>query len=338
MEAGVAAQIALNTCESDKIDVNPVAMVAAVMATPLKLSRGLLFITDGSPAYARRYTHQGEEPVHTHSFVEIAVVVAGTGVHLSSSGRQELQVGDVVLLRPGVWHGYEDCARLALYNCCISTDLLRNELSWTREDSRLGYLLWTGPHSLQRRGLLTTHLEEVDLRTCVGYLEALDRLRDRSIQKHRADVIGWVSLFLGHLSRTVDTGQDEAAADCSVTHPTVMRVVGMVEGDLAHDWTLAELAGAVALSPAYLVRLFKSATGLPPMAYLGRLRVETAADLLLRTDEPVTSIARAVGWPDQSHFARRFKAYFGLSATTYRNRFRHLAGAAGAPDRTWREP
>ncbi|MBT2232016.1 AraC family transcriptional regulator [Nonomuraea sp. NEAU-A123] len=302
-----------------------------MMATPLKLSRGLLFITDGSPAYARRYTHQGEEPVHTHSFVEIAVVVAGTGVHLSSSGRQELQVGDVVLLRPGVWHGYEDCARLALYNCCIGTDLLRNELSWTREDSRLGYLLWTGPHSLQRRGLLTTHLEEVDLRTCVGYLEALDRLRDRSIQKHRADVIGWVSLFLGQLSRTVDTGQDEAAADCSVTHPTVMRVVGMVEGDLAHDWTLAELAGAVALSPAYLVRLFKSATGLPPMAYLGRLRVETAADLLLRTDEPVTSIARAVGWPDQSHFARRFKAYFGLSATTYRNRFRHLAGA---PDRT----
>ena len=65
-----------------------------------------------------------------------------------------------------------------------------------------------------------------------------------------------------------------------------------------------------------------SATGLPLMAYLGLLRVETAADLLLRTDEPVTSIARAVGWPDQSHFARRFKAYFGLSATTYRNRFR----------------
>jgi AraC family L-rhamnose operon transcriptional activator RhaR len=35
----------------------------------------------------------------------------------------------------------------------------------------------------------------------------------------------------------------------------------------------------------------------------------------------VTSIGRAVGWPDQSGFARRFKAHYGLSATTYRKRF-----------------
>ena len=35
---------------------------------------------------------------------------------------------------------------------------------------------------------------------------------------------------------------------------------------------------------------------------------------------------RAVGWPDQSGFARRFKAHYGLSATTYRKRF--ATGAA----------
>ncbi|MER6944143.1 AraC family transcriptional regulator [Nonomuraea sp. NPDC000554] len=289
--------------------------------TPLGSSRGLLYFADGSPAYARRYPHEGEEPVHTHSFVEIAVVVAGSAVHHSLSGRRRLQVGDVVLLRPGVWHGYEECAGLVLYNCCVGTDLLRNELSWTREDPQLGYLLWTGPHSLQRRGLLTTHLDDGELARCVGYLEALDRLRARHLDKHRADVIGWLSLFLGQLSRTATAGQDEVA-NGTVTHPTVMRVMAMLEGDPAHDWTLAELARVVALSPAYLVRLFKSATGLPPMAYLARLRVETASDLLLRTDDPVTAIARAVGWPDQSYFARRFKSYFGLSATVYRNRFR----------------
>ncbi|MEU0569902.1 AraC family transcriptional regulator [Nonomuraea sp. NPDC005983] len=289
--------------------------------TPLRSSRGLLYFADGSPAYARRFTHEGEEPVHTHSFVEIAVVVAGSAVHHSLSGRRRLQVGDVVLLRPGVWHGYEECAGLTLYNCCVGTDLLRNELSWTREDPQLGYLLWTGPHSLQRRGLLTTHLDDVELGRCVGYLEALDRLRALHLDKHRADVIGWLSLFLGQLSRTATAGQDEMAHG-TVTHPTVLRVMGLLEGDPAHDWTLAELSRTVALSPAYLVRLFRSATGLPPMAYLARLRVETASDLLLRTDDPVTAIARAVGWPDQSYFARRFKSYFGLSATVYRNRFR----------------
>jgi AraC family L-rhamnose operon transcriptional activator RhaR len=75
------------------------------------------------------------------------------------------------------------------------------------------------------------------------------------------------------------------------------------------------------------VRLFKASTGLPPMAYLAQLRAEHAAALLLHTNQPITYISQAVGWADQNYFARRFKAHYGLSATTYRARF-----AAGAFD------
>ena len=62
-----------------------------------------------------------------------------------------------------------------------------------------------------------------------------------------------------------------------------------------------------------------------------------AATLLLHSDQPVTCIGQAVGWPDQNYFARRFKAHYGLSATTYRARFAtsavHLAPnrAGGLP-------
>ena len=78
--------------------------------------------------------------------------------------------------------------------------------------------------------------------------------------------------------------------------------------------TSRELAEQLHLSPSYLLRLFKSSTGMPPTAYLARRRVETAAGLLLHTTQPVTQ-------PDQNYFARHFKAHFGLSATSYRNRF-----------------
>jgi AraC-like DNA-binding protein len=44
-------------------------------------------------------------------------------------------------------------------------------------------------------------------------------------------------------------------------------------------------------------------------------------------DAPVTSVGRAVGWPDQNYFARRFKAHYGLSAATYRKRFAAWAAA-----------
>jgi AraC family L-rhamnose operon transcriptional activator RhaR len=58
-----------------------------------------------------------------------------------------------------------------------------------------------------------------------------------------------------------------------------------------------------------------------PSTNLARLRAENAATLLLHTDQPVTCIGHAVGWPDQNYFARRFKAHYGLAATTYRARF-----------------
>src|SRR5262245_1426634 len=97
-------------------------------------ANNLLYFTDGWLAYAGRHLHDPAHHVHTHSFVEVAVVTGGDGVHRSAAGRVPLAIGDAVLLRPGVWHGYEECHRLEVFNCCFSTDLLHRELAWTRED------------------------------------------------------------------------------------------------------------------------------------------------------------------------------------------------------------
>lgn len=294
---------------------------------PVENLRTLLRFINGAVAYAGHYLHEGTHPVHTHSFVEVAVVMGGQGVHYSLAGRQELAVGDVVVLRPGVWHGYENCHRLDLYNCCFSTELLHGELAWTREDPLLGHLLWTGPYSAARRGVLTTRLDPVSLDESVVHLDALDRLHLRPVGEHRATIIGRLALFLSCVARTVarDDDLDSDATEIGRTHPAVIEAMRMMEERPAHHWTLAELAAALHLAPGYLVRLFKSATGLPPIAYLARHRLEAAAAQLLYTDHPICRIAEAVGWPDQNYFARRFKAHYGLTASTYRTRFTHYS-------------
>jgi AraC family L-rhamnose operon transcriptional activator RhaR len=290
-------------------------------APPVEDANGLLYFTDGTLAYAGHHLHEGSHPEHTHSFVEIAVMIGGEGAHRSLAGTRPLRPGDVIMLRPGVWHGYAQCRRLDLYNCCFSTELLGRELAWTREDPLLGYLLWTGPHAMRRRGMLTAHLDPAALAESVEHLDALDRLRAKPIGPHRGDIIGRLALFLGCLARAVAQDRDTGDEPAGPTHPAVVQAMRLMEAQLAHRWTLTELAGRLHLAPGYLVRLFKSATGLPPMAYLSRYRVETAATLLLHTDEPVTHIGSSVGWPDQNYFARRFKAHYGLSATAYRQRF-----------------
>src|SRR6266496_6247305 len=106
-------------------------------------------IFEGTMVHAGPHLHEKSHPLHTHSFFEIALITGGEGVHHSLAGRQQLQIGDVILLRPGVWHQYDECRGLQVYNCCFSADLVQRELAWTREDPLLGYLLWTGPFSAQ---------------------------------------------------------------------------------------------------------------------------------------------------------------------------------------------
>jgi AraC family L-rhamnose operon transcriptional activator RhaR len=265
--------------------------------------------------------HERDSPVHTHSFVEIAFAVSGAATHHSQAGQREMQPGDVLVLRPGVWHGYQDCQLFEVYNCCFSSELLRRELSWTREDPLLGFLLWAGPYSSPGRGVLTISLPPSVLGDCLIHLDALAALRHRPLALHRPDIVGRLALLFGQLGQVVAQARSDLSAESGAAHPAVVQAMRLLEADLARNWTLTGLAAELHLAPGYLVRLFNAATGLPPMAYLGQLRAEHAAVLLLHSEEPVTSIGRAVGWPDQSGFARRFKAHYGLSATTYRKRF-----------------
>jgi AraC family L-rhamnose operon transcriptional activator RhaR len=298
---------------------------------PLGTSQGLFHFTEGTLAYAGCYLHDHDSPVHTHSFVEIAFAVGGAGTHHCLAGRHELRTGDVVLLRPGVWHGYENCQNLNVYNCCFSGELLRRELSWTREDPLLGYLLWAGPYSSPGRGVLMTSLSGSAFDECLVHLDALAALRYRPLDRHRSDIVGRLSLLFSQLAQAVErTDPMPLPREPGPAHPAVGRAMRLLEADLARRWTLTELAGDLHLTPGHLVRLFKAATGLPPMTYLAQVRAEHAAVLLLHSDEPMTGIGRAVGWPDQNYFARRFKAHYGLSATTYRKRFATAArGVSG---------
>ena len=297
---------------------------------PLGTAQGLFHFTDGALAYAIPYLHDHDSPVHTHSFVEIAFTVSGAGIHSCLNGRRELQAGDVILLRPGVWHGYENCRDLKIYNCCFSSELLRRELSWTREDPLLGYLLWAGPYSSPARGMLLTALAPAVFGECLTHLDALAALRSQPQEWHRAEVIGLLSLLFSRIGQVVARAGGLVPGNPGPTHPAVGHAMRLMEADLARHWTLTDLAEDLHLTPGHLVRLFKGATGLPPMAYLAQVRAEHAAVLLLHSDEPISEISRMVGWPDQNHFARRFKAHYGLSATTYRKRF--ATGAAHLHD------
>jgi transcriptional regulator GlxA family with amidase domain len=68
-------------------------------------------------------------------------------------------------------------------------------------------------------------------------------------------------------------------------------------------------------------RRFANATGLTPIAYVQRLRIEDAKRRLERTDAPVDEISWRVGYEDAAFFRRLFKRTTGLAPGAYRKRF-----------------
>lgn len=69
-------------------------------------------------------------------------------------------------------------------------------------------------------------------------------------------------------------------------------------------------------------RRFTTATGMTPIDYVQRLRVEDAKRRLERTDAAVDEISWRVGYEDAAFFRRLFKRTTGMTPGAYRKRFR----------------
>jgi AraC-like DNA-binding protein len=82
--------------------------------------------------------------------------------------------------------------------------------------------------------------------------------------------------------------------------------------------TLPQICDATNLSVYHFVRLFRRETGMSPMRYVTRYRIEKAKEFLQTTTHPVGEIARMVGIPDQYTFARTFRKFVSQSPTQYR--------------------
>jgi transcriptional regulator GlxA family with amidase domain len=74
-------------------------------------------------------------------------------------------------------------------------------------------------------------------------------------------------------------------------------------------------------------RRFSKATGMSPMEYVHRLRLEEAKQMLETGDEPVEAVAAEVGYQDTSFFGRLFRRRVGLTPAHYRRRFSSLRRA-----------
>ena len=126
------------------------------------------------------------------------------------------------------------------------------------------------------------------------------------------------SMFIETVRRHVEHLAPERAGWLGGLHdPIVGRALALMHADLAATWTLASLAKKCAASRSVLAERFTKLVGQPPMQYLARARMQTAAQLLRRRGATVAEIARDVGYESEAAFSRAFKKTHGVAPSDW---------------------
>lgn len=103
-------------------------------------------------------------------------------------------------------------------------------------------------------------------------------------------------------------------------HPNskISQTIDYIHANLSSPLTLSDLSGICNLSNDYFSRLFLKTTGIRPIDYINRKRIETAQLQLVTTNDPIEKIALETGIDNFSYFNRMFKKYSCSTPGKYR--------------------
>jgi AraC-like DNA-binding protein len=103
--------------------------------------------------------------------------------------------------------------------------------------------------------------------------------------------------------------------------PLLARALGRLHADVAHAWSVEELARAAGLSRSAFSERFSQKVGVPPMQYLIDWRIALAKAMLQRDSPPLEAVAAAIGYQSASAFSTAFRREVGRPPSHFaRNR------------------
>jgi AraC-like DNA-binding protein len=215
------------------------------------------------------------------------------------------EAGDVLLIRGGSsFH----CRGLATATTIVSVNL-------EAEVSFLSHRSWTELlHVPVKPAVDTTEL--VPLLDRMLHTAAAATPGQALLQQ--ADLLRIIGLLLDQLYVAGGSYPEELRP---VTDRRIQSVIEYIARHPAQCPSLRQLAELAGVSESHVRKLFMRETGLAPMSFVQRLKINHAKRLLQETGERISDIAYQLGYEDANYFARIFKKLSGYAPADFRRRY-----------------
>jgi transcriptional regulator GlxA family with amidase domain len=131
-------------------------------------------------------------------------------------------------------------------------------------------------------------------------------------------------IFLVDSGRKIQTPYQMFEFSKSHGDDLIVKTQDWIESHYKENITMSKLENIANCSAKTLTRRFQKVTGITPLAYLQKLRIEIAKRLLESKDITFNEITWEIGYNDSSSFHKSFKLETGLTPIEYRSKFSML--------------
>ena len=234
---------------------------------------------------------------HNHTFFQVLYIKSGTGFLKINNKAYDLNEGDFYIFKPLENHEFHATSE-SLNTLEAKFDVLDNELN--NELSALDNFI----------PVKKIYFERIFTDLIYEYTNG---------GEFSEDVIKSIfTEFIIHLLRSNNKRDAK-----SVSKNPFLAVTNYIEKHHREDLKLENLAAIMHMEKSYFLRQFKKNIGKTPMAYVNRVKIDRAKDLIENSDMNITQISEFLGYSSIHHFSNSFKKITGISPKQYIYSLKH---------------
>lgn len=239
-----------------------------------------------------------------YDFYLMHLVLSGKGAFTLNGRRHELAAGDTFLIQPEELISYEsDPDHPWRYRWIAFTGTTASELL-----QGAGFGEGCPVVSLKDYRKASLYFRSI-------YLTFRSARPSASVQS-----AGFVHLLMALYQDNRAGNEEEGRPGRHENENIHRKVIHYLSTQYSHPVSIEQMSEALGYSRAYLSRAFKQKTGVSPVSFLLKLRLDKAKLLLRERPElTVEQVSASVGLQDALYFSKQFRNQFGLSPTAYRN-------------------
>ena len=134
------------------------------------------------------------------------------------------------------------------------------------------------------------------------------------IGDYENEFMGWLEQFANRLNRQFEDYKNKQK---------IQHAVQYIRENYDKDLNMAVVSNHISMNYSLFSYAFKQYTGTNFVNYLKDIRMEKARELLANTDLRIVEISQKIGYENDKHFMKIFKASCGVSPTEYRKNMQY---------------